>query len=649
MLFSRFFPAAAVLALASAGALAAPPVISNVAAAPQGGTRTNFSATVNPGGSDATVTFRYGTTAAYGSVTTARTVVELGLGAQNVSVQAGDLVHGQTYHFQAVATNADGTATSLDQTFLQNVAPVARADSEHIFANRKPRTFVVLDNDSDADGEALKIIAVTQGAHGATTIENETRITYTPGATFTNNDKFTYTVRDTLGATHTATVSIVNNAPRPQADRVTLPGHRTVEIPVLSNDHDPDRDPLAILSAAHGSRGTTAISGNAILYTPNSNFGGFDTFTYTVSDGLGGTASATVTIGQLPGTHGSVVMDRKGQPVGYLRLDALTSGAFTGKIQIERKYYTLMGSFGPDGRFQGEARDEDGDALAVDIRIIQEGETATLFAELGNGLYEAAQSARTLTAAGLTDRAGRYTLELPALGGSTDSDRISATVPTGHGWASIKIDEDGSARIRGKTGDGRGFSASAVLGGGDDAPVLPIYASPDDGLLSGTLSFGDTISGELAWERDASDATFYPDGFQVKVNASGARYVPPEKGKHALTSSAGGGRNGTITISEGRTPGFTRELRFSKRDNVEVLEEGLDRLEIEVDRKSGMFKGKFRLLDDLGRRTKFSGVLLQNEGRGSGVFRGNHKSGRVELSISAGASTPDNGAGDASQ
>ena len=62
--------------------------------------------------------------------------------------------------------------------------------------------------DPDADGNTFLITAVTQGAHGTVTHQS-TSVTYTPAATFVGTDSFTYTIIDTLGASTTATITVI--------------------------------------------------------------------------------------------------------------------------------------------------------------------------------------------------------------------------------------------------------------------------------------------------------------------------------------------------------------------------------------------------------------------------------------------------------
>ena len=69
-------------------------------------------------------------------------------------------------------------------------------------------------------------------------------------------------------------------------------------INVLANDSDPDGDALLIISVTQGANGSVTIAngGANLTYAPASGFTGIDAFTYTISDGRGGTATAAVTI-----------------------------------------------------------------------------------------------------------------------------------------------------------------------------------------------------------------------------------------------------------------------------------------------------------------------------------------------------------------
>jgi VCBS repeat-containing protein len=182
-----------------------------------------------------------------------------------------------------------------------NTNPDALDDSASVNRNSSANAIDVLANDSDADGDALTVTAVTQGAHGAV-VNNGTSVSYTPAAAFSGGDSFTYTISDGHGGTDTATVSvtIVNHPPVANADSYTV-NQDTLLHPaapgVLANDTDADSDSLSAQLVSTTAHGTLALSANgSFTYMGNAHFTGTDSFTYRASDGDADSNSATVTI-----------------------------------------------------------------------------------------------------------------------------------------------------------------------------------------------------------------------------------------------------------------------------------------------------------------------------------------------------------------
>ena len=88
-----------------------------------------------------------------------------------------------------------------------------------------------------------------------------------------------------------------DRAPTAAADAANTGRELPVDVDVLANDGDPDGDPLAVESVTQPQHGTASIQPSGkVRYTPASGYEGSDSFTYTVSDGRGGTASAGVAI-----------------------------------------------------------------------------------------------------------------------------------------------------------------------------------------------------------------------------------------------------------------------------------------------------------------------------------------------------------------
>jgi hypothetical protein len=86
-----------------------------------------------------------------------------------------------------------------------------------------------------------------------------------------------------------------NLMPVARDDLASTGEHTPVVIPVLDNDYDPDDDALAVDSVTQGTNGDVEIIDDQhVGYSPDPGFNGIDNFTYTVSDGNGGTDTANV-------------------------------------------------------------------------------------------------------------------------------------------------------------------------------------------------------------------------------------------------------------------------------------------------------------------------------------------------------------------
>jgi hypothetical protein len=113
----------------------------------------------------------------------------------------------------AISDGNGGTASSSVAVTVTavNDAPVAGNDTATTPANTAV-TLSVLANDSDVDGGALAVSAVTQPANG-TASANGTTVTYTPNTGFAGANTFSYTVSDGNGGTATASVTVTVQAP----------------------------------------------------------------------------------------------------------------------------------------------------------------------------------------------------------------------------------------------------------------------------------------------------------------------------------------------------------------------------------------------------------------------------------------------------
>ena len=157
----------------------------------------------------------------------------------------------------------------------------------------------------DPDGDTKTITGTSAATKGVVAITGGgTGLTYKPNANANGGDSFTYTISDGHGGTSTATVSVtitpVNDVPNAVNDiGFTVPESAgATALAVKANDTDIDGDTLTITGVSNGAHGVVAItgSGTGLTYDPAQLFTGTDVFTYTVSDGHGGSDTATVLV-----------------------------------------------------------------------------------------------------------------------------------------------------------------------------------------------------------------------------------------------------------------------------------------------------------------------------------------------------------------
>ncbi|HVT77629.1 MAG TPA: Ig-like domain-containing protein [Acidimicrobiales bacterium] len=211
-----------------------------------------------------------------------------------------------SFHYEACDSSAKcGTATVTIVVHVPDSGPAAGDDT---YTTREDVTLVVatpgvLANDTDSDGDTLTAVATSSPSHGAVTLHPDGSLTYVPDQFYIGDDTFTYRACDPGGLCAGATVHItVTPDPAPFANddfyTTTQDDAVTVAPPgVLTNDGDPEGQPLTATATSSPAHGTVTLHGDGSLtYTPATGYFGEDSFTYKACDRHGVCAGATVHI-----------------------------------------------------------------------------------------------------------------------------------------------------------------------------------------------------------------------------------------------------------------------------------------------------------------------------------------------------------------
>jgi hypothetical protein len=196
----------------------------------------------------------------------------------------------------------ESTATITVQVIAPTGSgPVARDDSATIKLG-DAAVIDVLANDSHPDNLPFNLSGTPTSSDGDARVNGDSTITFTPPAGKLGTFRFNYSIQDASSRTSSATVSVTvepvpikNAAPIASNDTLSaIAGAPPIFLDVLSNDVDPDNDPISIASVGSSTGASISISGGKIKFS--SATGGLVTFSYTIEDPDKATSTASVTV-----------------------------------------------------------------------------------------------------------------------------------------------------------------------------------------------------------------------------------------------------------------------------------------------------------------------------------------------------------------
>ena len=360
---------------------------------------------------------------------------------------------------------------------------------------------------------------------------------------------------------------------------------------------------------------------------------GTDAFTYTVSDGFGGSATGTVKVFSIGAQAGfySGFIEAAGSVEGASQITMNSSGTLTGGIYFGGLKYSFKGLLDDNGEATIQISRSTQALVLVHLALVP-GEAPTFLVEIEQqgviaGTGEAQRSGTN------TPGRRRYTLLLPP----DPAQAGSGAIPQGTGYASVSFSAKGKISIAGATGDGAKFSTASALRTDNTFPFFaPIYASPR-GEIYGTLTMRDVpgvsdLDGVLTWTKPAQlhPKPTGPASFTTTTAAIGSLYVQPKPAVISEMLAYNVTGDASVAFTEGNLVSPLSALIHVGALNPPLIAPPILDLKFRI--TNGVFVGNFTR-PGVG-KTRFQGAVFQKQNRGAGYFIGTDRSGAVELTPS---------------
>ena len=237
----------------------------------------------------------------------------------------------------------------------------------------------LLANDIEHDNDPMTVIAVSNAYGGTARLLDNATVLFEPDHNFNGDAGFDYQVTDGRGGFSTARATIyytpVNDPPvatddnHNDKDFYFLNGleDTPMTIPIielLKNDYDPEGYAVRFQNTSPGVHGKITIANNKITFTPEANYFGEATFSYTITDPEGLVGGAAVTLYFAPVSDGPPI---PADDTVYVFEDVPTvipiSALLGNDVSLDRNPLSLL-SFSPDRDINGTlALNQDGNLL----------------------------------------------------------------------------------------------------------------------------------------------------------------------------------------------------------------------------------------------------------------------------------------------
>jgi large repetitive protein len=232
--------------------------------------------------------------------------------SRNVNVAVGAFPANGSFRYTITDIGGNQASATVNVEAVtdpnENRVPLARADKATVRSGNAV-VIPVTANDDDPDGDSIRLKDQGSPSKGTATMVGGS-IRYVANAGAVGTDRFQYTLTD--GRLDTIAEVSVGILPTPRSNQppsavddgpIEVKTGATLNVDVLTNDSDPDKDTLRVTNVAEPSEGSVVLNGSTVAFTAGTTAGEVR-LRYTIADAAGATARAFVVFRVVQGGSG---------------------------------------------------------------------------------------------------------------------------------------------------------------------------------------------------------------------------------------------------------------------------------------------------------------------------------------------------------
>lgn len=252
-----------------------------------------------------------------------------------------------TYKANDGVLDSNVATVNISISSVNDQLPSASPESYEVNRGATLNGASVLANDSDPEGDGLTAVLVSDVSNGTLTLSSNGSFVYVHNDSNTSSDSFSYKANDGRFDSNTVTVniSVINTNKAPLANDLEIKVNEDSSVRFQLTGSDPENAALTYTLVSEPEHGQLTGTAPQLSYTPNPDYNGADSFTYSVNDGELDSNLATVSITVEPVAEDNLPPVANDDEFNFDQVTSVTLDVLSNDTDPENDPLTLISAY----------------------------------------------------------------------------------------------------------------------------------------------------------------------------------------------------------------------------------------------------------------------------------------------------------------